>query len=467
MARVKSADKIEEGGIFALYSKELRNDLVGLAYYGMYALQHRGQESAGFSIFDTISGDRQRQKTVKGGGLVSDVFTEEYLSGYDGNILIGHLKYATEGGASRHSYQPLRGESALGKVSIVHNGNLINGQELKQKLMENGSLFQTKTDTEIILKLIGKNAKYGYREGIIKTLKELEGAFAIAVILGDKLIGARDPLGIRPLCLGRTEDGIYVLSSESCALDGIGAEFIRDIEPGEVVIIDEYGVESIVYDVREKKYYSSFEYIYFARPDSIIDGLSVYHVRHESGRLLYEQDPIEADLVIGVPDSGIPAAIGFSEASGIPYGAALVKNKYIGRTFILPTQEMRERSVKVKLNPMKSLIKGKRIVVVDDSLVRGTTSKILIKILFEAGAKEVHFRLASPVVISESYFGVNIIGKELIGNIMTVEEIRKEIGATTLGYLSHRNMKRALKNRDVNLDSFKKDKDEEAGDKSE
>ncbi len=467
MARVKSADKIEEGGIFALYSKELRNDLVGLAYYGMYALQHRGQESAGFSIFDTISGDRQRQKTVKGGGLVSDVFTEEYLSGYDGNILIGHLKYATEGGASRHSYQPLRGESALGKVSIVHNGNLINGQELKQKLMENGSLFQTKTDTEIILKLIGKNAKYGYREGIIKTLKELEGAFAIAVILGDKLIGARDPLGIRPLCLGRTEDGIYVLSSESCALDGIGAEFIRDIEPGEVVIIDEYGVESIVYDVREKKYYSSFEYIYFARPDSIIDGLSVYHVRHESGRLLYEQDPIEADLVIGVPDSGIPAAIGFSEASGIPYGAALVKNKYIGRTFILPTQEMRERSVKVKLNPMKSLIKGKRIVVVDDSLVRGTTSKILIKILFEAGAKEVHFRLASPVVISESYFGVNIIGKELIGNIMTVEEIRKEIGATTLGYLSYRNMKRALKNRDVNLDSFKKDKDEEAGDKSE
>ena len=465
MARVKSADKIEEGGIFALYSKELRNDLVGLAYYGMYALQHRGQESAGFSIFDTISGDRQRQKTIKGGGLVSDVFTEEYLKGYDGNILIGHLKYATEGGASRHSYQPLRGESALGKLSIVHNGNLINGQELKQKLMENGSLFQTKTDTEIILKLIGKNAKYGCREGMLKTLKELEGAFAIAVILGNKLIGARDPLGIRPLCLGRTEDGIYVLSSESCALDGIGAEFIRDIEPGEVVIIDEDGVESIVYDTREKKYYSSFEYIYFARPDSIIDGLSVYHVRHESGRLLYEQDPIEADLVIGVPDSGIPAAIGFSEASGIPYGAALVKNKYIGRTFILPTQEMRERSVKVKLNPMKSLIKGKRIVVVDDSLVRGTTSKILIKILFEAGAKEVHFRLASPVVISESYFGVNIIGKELIGNIMTVEEIRKEIGATTLGYLSYRNMKKALEDRDVNLDSFKKD--EEAGDKSE
>ncbi len=465
MARVKSADKIEEGGIFALYSKELREDLVGLAYYGMYALQHRGQESAGFSIFDTISGDRQRQKTVKGGGLVSDVFTEKYLRGYDGNILIGHLKYATEGGASRHSYQPLRGESALGKLSIVHNGNLINGQELKQKLMENGSLFQTKTDTEIILKLIGKNAKYGYREGMLKTLKELEGAFAIAVILGNKLIGARDPLGIRPLCLGRTEDGIYVLSSESCALDGIGAEFIRDIEPGEVVIIDEHGVESIVYDVREKKYYSSFEYIYFARPDSIIDGLSVYHVRHESGRLLYEQDPIEADLVIGVPDSGIPAAIGFSEASGIPYGAALVKNKYIGRTFILPTQEMRERSVKVKLNPMKSLIKGKRIVVVDDSLVRGTTSKILIKILFEAGAKEVHFRLASPVVISESYFGVNIIGKELIGNIMTVEEIRKEIGATTLGYLSYRNMKKALEDRDVNLDSFKKD--EETGDKSE
>ena len=456
MASVKSADKIEEGGIFALYSKELRTDLVGLAYYGMYALQHRGQESAGFSIADTISEKEMKLKTVKGKGLVADVFSLDDLQSYTGNILIGHLKYATEGGASSHSYQPLRGESIMGKVSIVHNGNLVNMREVKEELMENGSLFQTKTDTEIILKLLGKNAKYGYRQSVLNTLKKLDGAFAIGIIAENKLIGVRDPLGIRPLCLGKRNDGVHVLASESCALDAIKAKFIREIEPGEIVIIDENGVESIKYDIREKKSYSSFEYIYFARPDSVIDGISVYASRHEAGKLLYEQNPIEADLVIGVPDSGVPAAIGYSEASGIPYGVALLKNKYIGRTFILPTQELRENAVKVKLNPMKSLIENKRIVVVDDSLVRGTTSKILIKILFEAGAKEVHFRSASPVVISESYFGVNIASeKELIGNIMTVDEIREYIGATTLDYLSIGNIKKALQNKDVNLDCFK------------
>ena len=347
----------------------------------------------------------------------------------------------------------------MGKVSIVHNGNLVNMKEVKEELMENGSLFQTKTDTEIILKLLGKNAKYGYRQSVLNTLKKLDGAFAIGIIAENKLIGVRDPLGIRPLCLGKRNDEVYVLASESCALDAINAKFIRDIEPGEIVIIDENGVESIKYDIREKKSYSSFEYIYFARPDSVIDGISVYASRHEAGKLLYEQNPIEADLVIGVPDSGVPAAIGYSEASGIPYGVALLKNKYIGRTFILPTQELRENAVKVKLNPMKSLIENKRIVVVDDSLVRGTTSKILIKILFEAGAKEVHFRSASPVVISESYFGVNIASeKELIGNIMTVDEIREYIGATTLDYLSIGNIKKALQNKDVNLDCFKDSK---------
>ena len=456
MASVKSADKIEEGGIFALYSKKLRSDLAGLAYYGMYALQHRGQESAGFSIIDTLTDNETRMKTVKGKGLVADVFSLKDLQSYVGNILIGHLKYATEGGASAHSYQPLRGESLMGKVSIVHNGNLINTEEVKKELLENGSIFQTKTDTEIILKLLGKNAKYGYKEAVLNTLKKIDGAFAIAVIIEDKLIGVRDPLGIRPLCLGETEDGVYALSSESCALDAINAKFIRDIEPGEIVIIDEKGVESIKYDIRDKKSYSSFEYIYFARPDSVIDGINVYSSRHEAGKLLYKQNPIEADIVIGVPDSGVPAAIGYSEASGIPYGAALLKNKYVGRTFILPTQELRETAVRVKLNPMKNLIENKRVIVVDDSLVRGTTSKILIKILFEAGAKEVHFRLASPVVISESYFGVNIASeKELIGNIMTVDQIREYIGATTLDYLSIENIKKALQNKDVNLDCFK------------
>ena len=461
MASVKSADKIEEGGIFALYSKKLRSDLAGLAYYGMYALQHRGQESAGFSIIDTSSNNETRMKTVKGKGLVADVFSLEDLQSYVGNILVGHLKYATEGGASAHGYQPLRGESLMGKVSIVHNGNLVNTEKVKKELMENGSIFQTKTDTQIILKLLGKNAKYGYKEAMLNTLKKIDGAFAIAVIVEDKLIGVRDPLGIRPLCLGETEDGVYALSSESCALDAINAKFIRDIEPGEIVIIDEKGVESIKYDIRDKKSYSSFEYIYFARPDSVIDGINVYSSRHEAGKLLYEQNPIKADIVIGVPDSGVPAGIGYAEASGIPYSAALLKNKYVGRTFIAPVQELRERAVRVKLNPIKELIKGKRVVVIDDSIVRGTTSKKLIDVLFEAGAKEVHFRSASPVVIEESYFGVNIDpNNRLMGSYMTVEEIRKTIGATTLDYLSLKNLKKILNGgEDFYTGCFKEDEE--------
>lgn len=457
MSNLKTAMKIEEGGILALYSKNLRDDLVGVAYYGLYALQHRGQESAGITICDSITEENIRHKTIKNKGLVSEVFSIEDLKSYIGNILIGHVKYSIEGGTSVHNYQPLRGDSLLGKVSIVHVGNLINTMGIKQELLENGSMFQTKTDTEVILKLIGKNAKLGFKTALIDTIKQLEGGFAIAAIIENKLVAARDPLGSRPLCLGKTQEDMYVLASESCALDIIGAEFIRDIEPGEMLIIDENGIESIKYDNNNKRSYSSFEYIYFARPDSVIDGLSVYNARHACGRYLYEQDPIEADLVIGVPDSGVPSGIGYSEASGIPYATALIKNKYIGRTFILPNQKSRELAVRLKLNAMKSLIKDKKIVVVDDSLVRGTTSKILIKILYEAGAKEVHFRSASPVVISESYFGVSISAeKELIGNIMSVEEIREHIGATTLGYLSIENLNKALKGLECNLDCFKR-----------
>lgn len=449
--------KIEEGGIFALYSKNLRDDLVGMAYYGLYALQHRGQESAGISICDAITESEEgiRHKTIKGKGLVSDVFSVEDLKSYVGNILVGHVKYSAEGGTSARSYLPLRGNSLLGKVSIVHIGNLINTDKIINRLLENGSMFQTETDTEIIMKLIGENVKYGYKEAILNTIKKLEGAFAIAVIIEDKLVGVRDPLGTRPLCLGQFPDGMYILASESCAIDSVGAEFIRDIEPGEMVIIDSNGIESIKYDDRKERSYSSFEYIYFARPDSVMDGLSVYEARHACGRYLYQQQPIEADLVIGVPDSGVPAGIGFSEESGIPYATALLKNKYIGRTFILPNQASREMAVRLKLNAMKTLIKDKRIVVVDDSLVRGTTSKILIKILYEAGAKEVHFRSASPVVISEAYFGVNLSNKkDLIGNLMNVEQIREHIGATTLEYLSIDSLRKALKGLNCNMDCF-------------
>lgn len=445
-------------GILAIHSKKVRKDLVGIAYYGMYALQHRGQEGAGYSICDSITNGQVRQKTVKNVGLVSDVFLVEDFQKYSGNILIAHTRYGSATTVSSRNCQPIGGESAMGYISLVHNGDLANKDELKQDLLNNGSLFQTAIDTEIILKYLSINGKYGYKDAILKTIEKLKGCFALGIIINDKLIGVRDPEGLRPLCLGQIEDDMYVLASETCALDAIGAKFIRDIEAGEMVIIDENGIESIKYKESTKKA-SSFEYIYFGRPDSVIDGISVYEFRHKTGRYLYEQNPIEADIVIGVPDSGVPAAIGYSEASGIPYSAGLLKNKYVGRTFIAPVQELRERAVKVKLNPIKTLIEGKRVVVVDDSIVRGTTSKKLIDILYEAGAKEVHFRSASPVVIEESYFGVNIDPNNiLMGSYMSVEEMRKTIGATTLEFLSLANLKKILNGGDdFYMGCFKED----------
>lgn len=445
-------------GILAIHSKKVRKDLVGIAYYGMYALQHRGQEGAGYSICDSITNGQVRQKTVKNVGLVSDVFLVEDFQKYSGNILIAHTRYGSATTVSSRNCQPIGGESAMGYISLVHNGDLSNKDELKQDLLNNGSLFQTAIDTEIILKYLSIYGKYGYKDAILKTIEKLKGCFALGIIINDKLIGVRDPEGLRPLCLGQIEDDMYVLASETCALDAIGAKFIRDIEAGEMVVIDENGIESIKYKESTKKA-SSFEYIYFGRPDSVIDGISVYEFRHKTGRYLYEQNPIEADIVIGVPDSGVPAAIGYSEASGIPYSAGLLKNKYVGRTFIAPVQELRERAVKVKLNPIKTLIEGKRVVVVDDSIVRGTTSKKLIDILYEAGAKEVHFRSASPIVIEESYFGVNIDPNNiLMGSYMSVEEMRKTIGATTLEFLSLANLKKILNGgEDFYMGCFKED----------
>ena len=428
-------------GILALHSKKVRKDLVGIAYYGMYALQHRGQEGAGYTICDSITNGEVRIKTVKNVGLVSDVFKVEDFQRYTGNILIAHTRYGSKNTMSIRNCQPIGGESAMGYISLVHNGDLLNKDELKQELLANGSLFQTGIDTEIILKFLSIYGKYGYKEAVLRTIEKLKGCFALAMIINDKLIGVRDPEGLRPLCLGKiVEDDMYVLASESCALDAIGAEFVRDIEAGEMVVIDDNGVESIKYKPSTKKA-SSFEYIYFGRPDSVIDGISVYDFRHQTGRCLYEQNPIEADIVIGVPDSGVPAGIGYAEASGIPYSAALLKNKYVGRTFIAPVQELRER------------------VVIDDSIVRGTTSKKLIDVLFEAGAKEVHFRSASPVVIEESYFGVNIDpNNKLMGSYMSIEEIRKAIGATTLDYLSLKNLKKILNGGDdFYMGCFKED----------
>ncbi len=449
-------DKMEEEcGIFAMYSPKLRSDLAALTYYGLYSLQHRGQESAGMTMCDTFSESRIRHKTIKNMGLVSEVFSVDDLRNYTSNIIIGHVRYSTTGSSNIQNCQPLGGESMMGKISIAHNGNLVNIQRLKNQLYVEGSLFQSTSDTELILKLIAKNAKYGIKEAVTNMLSKITGSFALVMIINDKLVAVRDAQGIRPLCLGKKDNDTYVFASETCALDTIGATFIRDVEPGEVIIISSEGLESFKFSTNTVKAPCSFEYIYFARPDSVIDGIDVHTVRYEAGKCLYEQQPVEADVVIGVPDSGIAAAIGYAKASGIEYSVGLVKNKYMGRTFISPTQELREISVKVKLNPIKKVIEGKRVVVVDDSLVRGTTSKKLIKMLFDAGAKEVHFRLASPIVISECYFGIDISNKkELIGSFMTVNEIKNEIGADSLEYLSLDNLKKILHNNDFCMGCF-------------
>ena len=434
-------DKMEEEcGIFGVYSKEVRDDIMGLGYYGLFALQHRGQESAGLTVSNM--GDLE---TIKGMGLVSEVSTDKDLTENKGNALIGHVRYSTTGSSSLMNAQPLGGYFMLGQFAIAHNGNLVNTATLRRQLESESAVFQTTTDTELILNLLSRYSRNGIKSMIVNTMKTIKGSFALVMLIGDKLIGVRDPNGIRPLCLGKINGGTYVLASETCALDTVDAKFIRDIEPGEIVIIDSDGVDSIKYEKNSSKAPCSFEYIYFARPDTKIDGIDVYSVRHQTGKYLYRQNPIEADVVIGVPDSGIPAAIGYSEESKIPYGIGLVKNKYIGRTFISPSQELREKSVKVKLNAIKKVVEGKRVVVIDDSLVRGTTSKKLVKMLREAGAKEVHFRSASPVVKNECYFGIDIATKkELIGSKMSLEEIREKIDADSLDYLTLENLKLTL-----------------------
>ncbi len=430
----------EECGVFGIYSKEDKKDIAGLIYYGLCSLQHRGQESAGMSI----SKD-EKIKTYKGQGLVSDVFSETILKETVGNVGIGHVRYSTAGGSCEGNAQPLQRHSKLGDIAVAHNGNLINPIIIKELLEDAGVVFQTTTDSEVIINMMARRSKNGLKSTLVDTISAIKGSFALVIAVQNKLIGIRDPYGIRPLCMGKLEDGSIVLASESCALDSVGAELIRDINAGEIVIIDENGVEAINYNEQSHKAPCSFEHIYFARPDSVIDGLDVYKSRYETGVKLWEQSKIEADIVIGVPDSGIPAAQGYAIASGIPFVTGLVKNKYIGRTFIKPSQELRERAVRVKLNPIKSMIKGKRVVVIDDSLVRGTTSKKLIEMLRGAGATEVHFRSASPAVMHPCYFGVDIAyRKELLAAEMSVDEICEYIGADSLDFLKLDNLTNTL-----------------------
>ncbi len=431
-------------GVFGIWSPE-PTQIFAFVYYGLYALQHRGQESAGICITRPDG----EIITKKGMGRVSQAFDEVQQVTILGKSAIGHVRYSTFGASTLVNAQPLEIISKFGQIALAHNGNLSNGKLLKAKLNDLGSIFQTNIDSEILLHLINRSDARNFQDALYDALTQIEGGFAFVLMNGSKMYGIRDPKGIRPLCIGKTEDDKYVLSSETCGLDAVGAEYIRDINAGEMVVIDQNGFESFKYSNETKKLPCSFEFIYFARPDSSIDGVDVYRVRHKSGRLLYSQNPTEADVVISVPDSGTPAAIGYSEKSGIPYGMGLIKNKYIGRTFIKPSQELREQSVAVKLNPLKPILENKRVVVIDDSIVRGTTSRRLVKIIREAGATEVHFRVASPPVKWPCFLGIDTPNKdELIANNMSIEEIREYIGADSLDYLSLPNLKKALIDRD-------------------
>lgn len=428
----------DECGVFAIHSPKA--DVSALTYYGLYALQHRGQESAGIAV-----SDGKKIKLYKNMGLVSEVFDEEVLARYAGKMAVGHVRYSTTGESSILNAQPLLFHYLQGQVALVHNGNLTNANHWRHNLQTTGSVFQTTSDTEVFVNLIARYSQNPIEEALMKCMIDLKGAYSLIVMTENKLVGVRDPFGIRPLCLGRLGCDGYILASESCALDVVGAEFIRDVEPGEIIVIDDTGYNSIKVPAMGRHALCSFEYIYLARPDSIIDGKSVNLVRKRMGAILAQENKIEADLVVPVPDSGIVAAFGYAEGSGIPLAEGLMKNRYVGRTFIKPSQELRELSVRLKLNPIKPVVKGKDIILVDDSLVRGTTSKKLISLLKDAGVKKVHLVISSPPVLHPCYYGIDIVTREeLIAAQNEVEGIRKYIGADSLTYLSLKGLQEAL-----------------------
>ena len=425
----------EECGVFGVFARET-TDVASLAYYALYALQHRGQESAGIAVND--DGVFTAYRDV---GLVSEVFPKERLQALGtGSIAVGHVRYGTTGSDNKRNVQPILVNHFKGRMALAHNGNLTNSQELRQKLESSGSIFHTTTDSEVIAYIIvQERLKTSSIEAAVSAaMGHIEGAYSLVISSPTKLIAVRDPHGFHPLCMGHLKDGSVVFASESCALDAIGAEFERDIRPGEIVVADKSGVRSDVSHCgTAPKKLCVFEFIYFARPDSVIDGSSVHIARQRAGAFLALEHPVQADIVIGVPDSGLDAAMGYARQSGIPYGMGFIKNKYIGRTFISPTQDMRENEVNIKLNPIRSVVEGKRVVLIDDSIVRGTTCRRTIDLLRKAGAKEIHMRVSAPPFVSECYYGTDIDDKnKLIANHHTVEEIAEIIGVDSLGYLS-------------------------------
>ncbi|MCC8136590.1 MAG: amidophosphoribosyltransferase [Clostridiales bacterium] len=446
-ARSAAADELhEECGVFGIYDFSGEN-VASTIYYGLFALQHRGQESCGIAVSDT-NGPKGKVLSHKGMGLVNEVFTQEHIARLKGDIGVGHVRYSTAGGSTRENAQPLVLNYVKGTLALAHNGNLINTPQLRRELELGGSIFQTTIDTEVIAYHIARERvrTRNVEEAVANAMKKLKGAYSLIIMSPRKLIGARDPYGFRPLCIGK-RDNAYILASETCALDTIGAEYIRDVEPGEIVTISpKNGIQSSAISSNRSICFPPerqcetarcvFEYIYFGRADSRIDGVSVYDSRIRAGRFLAKDSPVDADLVVGVPESGNVAALGYSLESGIPYGMAFMKNSYVGRTFIKPGQSSRESSVRVKLNVLRDAVEGKRVIMIDDSIVRGTTSDRIVRMLRDAGAKEVHMRVSSPPFLYPCYFGTDVPAREqLIAYNREIEDIRKIIGADTLAYL--------------------------------
>ncbi len=448
-------DKLhEECGVFGIYAPE-DEQVAHTIYYGLGALQHRGQEAAGMAVCNT-RGPMWNVSLHKEMGLVNEVFHGEMLDRLIGNLGVGHVRYSTTGESNIINAQPLVFNYFKGTLALVHNGNITNAKELKEDLIKQGAVFFTSTDSEVIACEIAINRTEtdSVEQAIINTAHKLKGGYALIVMSPRKLIGVRDPLGLKPLCLGKRKDS-YILASESCALASVDAEFIRDIKPGEIITITPEGIKSDFSLCQEKKAHCIFEYIYFARLDSVIDGINVYDARINAGKALARAYPVEADLVVGVPDSGLAAAKGYSEESGIPFGMAFHKNSYVGRTFIKPTQEERESAVHMKLSVIKSVVKDKRIVLIDDSIVRGTTMANLITMLKSAGAKSVHVRISSPPFLYPCYYGTDVpSSSQLIASKHSSEDIRKSIGADSLGYMRTEDFKEMVGNLPVCMACF-------------
>jgi amidophosphoribosyltransferase len=427
----------EECGVFGIFGHP---EAAAITALGLHALQHRGQEAAGIVTYDNGRFHSERRL-----GLVGDTFSRaEVIERLPGNMAVGHVRYSTTGGTILRNVQPLFAELNAGGFAVAHNGNLTNGLTLRRELVRHGTVMQSTTDTEVILHLVAQSKRGRFIERYIEALRAIEGAYALVSLTNKKLVGARDPLGIRPLVLGEL-DGCPILTSETCALDIIGAKYVRDIEPGEVIVFDEHGQEIHKPFPPQPPRPCIFEYIYFARPDSIVGGRSVYEVRKAFGAQLARENPVEVDVVVPVPDSGVPAAVGYSQFSGVPFELGIIRNHYVGRTFIQPTQSVRELGVRMKHAPNRAAIEGKRIILIDDSLVRGTTSKKIVRMMRDAGAKEVHFRLASPPIVNPDYYGIDLPDRGgLLAATHTLEEMREIIGADSLAFLSIDGMYRAM-----------------------